>query len=253
MLEIRNVHVYYDDNRSAAIKDINLKLNDGDIYAFIGPSGCGKSTLLKVIAGLIQNYQGEVILNNRKISPKVHTIGYIPQNFGLLPWKTVEDNITLAYRIKNKKKIDDTTRKRIHDVVTKLGISSFLNNYPSELSGGQNQRVAIARAMALHPEILLMDEPFSALDALTRESIQELFLTIWKETKVTTFFITHSIEEAIYLGTKIVVMSPSPGRILKIIDNPVFYVDNKRTSMEFLEISSEIRTIMEREWKNENN
>lgn len=248
MLEIKNVDVFYDQTKSAVLKNIHLQINTGEIYAVIGPSGCGKSTLLKAISGLTPYSKGAILLNKENISAKHHTIGLIPQNYGLLPWKTVFANILLALKVKGRH-IDRTTLNNIEEIMEKLEISTLKERYPNNLSGGQKQRVAIARAFVLQPDILLMDEPFSALDALTRESIQELFLKIWKEQNITTLLITHSIEEAIYLGTKIVIMSPSPGRIITILDNPVHKVDNKRTSIEYLQIATDIRNIMTKEWK----
>lgn len=243
MLKIKNLNVTY--NNTPTLQGINLQINQGEIYAFIGPSGCGKSTMLGAIAGLIKGYDGEILLNNEKISPKEHTIGLIPQHYGLLPWKTVYDNILLGLEIKGIKKPDT---KQIDSILDKLNILSFKKRYPNELSGGQKQRVAIARAFVLNPDILLMDEPFSALDALTREATEELFLDIWKEKKITTLFITHNVEEAIFLGTKIAVMSHAPGKIIKIFDNPAIHLQDKRTSKEFLHTSSEIRKVMKKEW-----
>lgn len=248
MLEIKNVDVFYDKNQSEVLKNINLQINTGEIYAVIGPSGCGKSTLLKAISGLTPYNKGAILLNKEKVSAKSHTIGLIPQNYGLLPWKTVFANILLALKVKGRQ-IDKTTLNNIEEVMEKLEILALKERFPNNLSGGQKQRVAIARAFILQPDILLMDEPFSALDALTRESIQELFLNIWKEQNITTMLITHSIEEAIYLGTKIVIMSPFPGKIISILDNPVQEVENKRTSFEYIQIATDIRNIMTKEWK----
>lgn len=247
MLEIKNVDVYYDKNQSEVLREINLQIETGEIYAIIGPSGCGKSTLLKAISGLTPYSKGEILLNKEKLSAKHHTIGLIPQNYGLLPWKTVFDNILLPLNIKGRQ-IDKAFLNYIDEVMEKLEISTLKERFPNNLSGGQKQRVAIARSFVLQPDILLMDEPFSALDALTRENIQELFLKIWKEQNITTLLITHSVEEAIYLGTKIVIMSPLPGRIIKILDNPVQKIENKRTSVEHLQIATDIRNIMTKEW-----
>ena len=246
MLEIKNLNISYE--QTIALKAIDLKIPTGEIYAIIGPSGCGKSTLLGAVANLISTYDGEILLDNEKISQQRHTIGLIPQNYGLLPWKTVYDNILIALQVKGFKKNNQALIKQIDWLLERLNISAYKNRYPNELSGGQKQRVAIARAFALKPDILLKDEPFSALDALTREESQELFLTIWEQEKATTLLITHDIDEAIMLGTKIVLMSPAPGRILKILDNPTFNLKNKRTTAAFLKISSEIRTFMKEEW-----
>lgn len=250
MLDINNLSVNYKSqgNLVTALGPITMKIASGDIYAVIGPSGCGKSTLLNVLSGIIRDYQGEVKLNGEELSPKKHNIGFIPQNFGLLPWKNVQKNCTLALNIKGID-VDDSIKERIDYIQNKLDIYSLRNRYPNELSGGQKQRVAIARAFIMNPDLLLMDEPFSALDALTREEAQELFIDMWNQYKTTTIFVTHSIEEAIYIGKKIVIMSHCPGTIVKIIDNPLFNTEHLRESEEYLKLSSQLRTIIKKGWK----
>jgi len=156
MLEINNVNVYYDKNHSEVLREINLQIKTGEIYAIIGPSGCGKSTLLKVISGLTPYSNGEILLNKEKLSVKHHTIGLIPQNYGLLPWKTVFDNILLPLNIKGRQ-IDKTILNYIDEILEKLEISTLKERFPNNLSGGQKQRVAIARSFVLQPDILLMD------------------------------------------------------------------------------------------------
>lgn len=160
-----------------------------------------------------------------------------------MPWKTIKENAELGLKIKGEK-----PNEYENYILDKLGLSNMLKRYPKELSGGQKQRVAIARAFILKPDLLLMDEPFSALDAITREEMQELFLKIWKENKVTTIFITHSVDEALYLGRKIVVLSPSPGRVVKVIENDAFGMDNLRASDEYYSRIKEIRKIIEESW-----
>ncbi|MBK1809893.1 ABC transporter ATP-binding protein [Clostridium sp. YIM B02505] len=250
MLNIKNLSASYksQENLVTALGPVSMKITPGDIYAVIGPSGCGKSTLLNVLSGIIKDYQGEVTLNGENLSPKKHNIGFIPQNFGLLPWKNVQKNCTLSLRIKGIA-LDDSINERIDYIQNKLDIYSLRNRYPNELSGGQKQRVAIARAFIMNPDLLLMDEPFSALDALTREEAQELFIDMWNQYKTTTLFVTHSIEEAIYMGKKIVIMSHCPGTIVKIIDNPLFNTDNLRENEEYLKLSSYLRTIIKKGWK----
>lgn len=160
-----------------------------------------------------------------------------------MPWKTIKENAELGLKIKGEK-----PNEYENYILDKLGLSNMLKRYPKELSGGQKQRVAIARAFILKPDLLLMDEPFSALDAITREEMQELFLKIWKENKVTTIFITHSVDEALYLGRKIVVLSPSPGRVVKVIENDAFGMDNLRARDEYYSRIKEIRKIIEESW-----
>ncbi|MTI46261.1 ABC transporter ATP-binding protein [Sporosalibacterium faouarense] len=250
MLEIDELSVSYLPDKKAvhALGPISLKVDSSDIYALIGPSGCGKSTLLHVLSGIIKDYQGQVTLNGKKINPKKHDIGFIPQNFGLLAWKTVYKNCLLSLRIKEKA-ITSSHIERIDYIMDKLNITSLRDRYPRELSGGQKQRAAIARSFIMSPDLLLMDEPFSALDALTREEAQELFVDMWNQYKTTTVFSTHSIEEAIYMGKKIVIMSHCPGTIVEIIDNPLFNTKNLREHNEFHKLSAHLRNVVKKGWK----
>ncbi|MTK12143.1 MAG: ABC transporter ATP-binding protein [Clostridiaceae bacterium] len=250
MLLIDELTVSYKSQKNVtkALGPLSMEIDNGEIYAIIGPSGCGKSTLLNVLSGIITCYQGKVLLKGEKLNPKTHDIGFIPQNFGLLPWKNVEQNCLLSLNIKGEI-IDGNLKEKIQHVMNKLDIDSLKERYPSELSGGQKQRVAIARALIMNPDLLLMDEPFSALDALTREEAQELFIDIWNLYKVTTIFVTHSIEEAIYMGKKIMIMSHCPGTIVEIIDNPLFNTENLREKEEYLKLSVHIRSIIKKGWK----
>jgi len=250
MLEINELTVYYKSKMNIvnALGPISMRIESGDIIAIIGPSGCGKSTFLYVLSGIIKEYGGQATLNGTRIDPEAHAIGFIPQNFGLLPWKNVEKNCSLSLRIK-KKIITNEVKERIGYIMNKLSISDLKDRYPNELSGGQKQRVAIARAFIMNPDLLLMDEPFSALDALTREEAQELFIDIWNQYRPTTVFVTHSIEEAIYIGKKIIIMSHCPGNIVEIIDNPLFNTEDLRQNEEFLKLSAHIRNIIKKGWK----
>lgn len=250
MLEINNLSVSYTSNKSTvrALGPVSMRIESGDIVAIIGPSGCGKSTLLHVLSGIIREYGGQAALNGEKLDPRRHDIGFIPQNFGLLPWKNVEKNCLLSLRIKHKT-IDDRQRERMDYIMKKLDICELKSRYPEELSGGQKQRAAIARAFIMNPDLLLMDEPFSALDALSREEAQELFIDVWNQYMPTTLFVTHSIEEAIYIGKKIVILSHCPGTIVEIIDNPLFNTEELRQREEYLRLSSYIRNIIKKGWK----
>ncbi|MBC8062903.1 MAG: ABC transporter ATP-binding protein [Clostridiaceae bacterium] len=250
MLKITELSVNYKSKKKLikALGPININIAAGEIYALIGPSGCGKSSLLHVLSGVIKDYQGQILMKGEKLNPKLHNIGFIPQNFGLLPWKNVKKNCILALKIKGKT-IDNSVQERIDYIMEKLDIQLLSDRYPSELSGGQKQRVSIARAFIMNPDLLLMDEPFSALDALTREEAQDLFINIWNQYKTTTVFVTHSIEEAIYMGKKIVIMSQGPGSIVQIIDNSLFNTENLRENEEFFKLSSYIRSIIKKGWK----
>lgn len=252
MLEILDLSVSYQSKQNKniveALGPISMSIAEGDIIAVIGPSGCGKSTLLHVLSGILSDYQGEASLNGVKLNPKVHNIGFIPQNFGLLPWRNIEKNCLLPLKIK-RKAMDKEARDRMDYIMSRLNIADLKHRYPKELSGGQKQRAAIARALIMSPDLLLMDEPFSALDALTREEAQELFIDIWNQYKPTTVFVTHSIEEAVYMGKKIIILSHCPGKIVEVIENPLFNTENLRQNEEYLKLSSHIRTIVKKGWK----
>lgn len=244
MIEINNLNVSYknEDGYVRVIENANLMVKKGEICAVIGPSGGGKSTLLKVLAGIIIDYDGEVLIDGKTVNPKIHRIGFIPQNYGLVKWKTVEENIFLSAKVKDgKNNIDMDFYEKL---LKTLKIKDFAQRYPSQLSGGQMQRVSMARALLLKPNLLLMDESFSALDALTREEVQELFLEVWKEHKVTTILVTHDIKEALYLAKEIAVISSSPGRIVEVIHNPIFGVVHSSVELEYNHINSKIRKIL---------
>ena len=186
------------------LDNINLQVPDGGICAFIGPSGCGKSTLMKIVAGILQNYRGQVLFRGERIDPKKHTIGFIPQNYGLLPWRRVKENISLGWRV--KKKGTPIEQSNWRKLLSRLGIESLLERYPGEISGGQQQRVGLARAFLMQPDILLMDEPFSALDPLVRTVLQEQIAMIHQKFGTTIVFVTHDMQEAAKLACRIGVM-----------------------------------------------
>lgn len=250
MICIKNLSVDYEamGERYTAIENINLELGTGETCALIGPSGCGKSTILKVLAGIIKEFKGTVEIHGQPIIPSQQKIGFIPQNYGLLPWKNVYENMCLGIKIKNKKATTD--QKTLDFFIQQLGLSGLEKRYPGELSGGQQQRVALARSFLLKPDLLLMDEPFSALDAITREEIQDIFLNIWKRYSVSTVLVTHYVEEAVYLGQKIVILSAAPGRISKVINNPLFGVADIRSHPDFFQLSQEIRKMIKKDWSN---
>lgn len=251
MIDVKGLTVYYKnkDSEVMAVKNIDLHIKRGEICTVIGPSGGGKSTLLNVMAGIIKDYKGEVLINNEHINPKIHKIGFIPQNYGLINWKTVEKNILLSSKIKyGKSNIDLELYK---EIIKKLNISHCVRKYPNQLSGGEKQRVAIARGLLLKPNLLLMDESFSALDAMTREEVQKLFLDIWKEHRVTTILVTHDIREAIYLGSRIIIMSSTPGRILKIMENPLFSKKYTDFGRKYEELDKNVRKFLKGDKKYE--
>lgn len=195
-----------------ALHDINLNIEHGEFVCVVGTSGCGKTTLLQLLAGFVRPTQGAIEIGGESITGPDPTRGVVFQQPTLYPWLSVRQNVSFGPRMRGLRKASyDGDVQRLLEMV---GIADFADRPPYELSGGMQQRAAIARALVNDPEIVLMDEPFGALDALTRERLQEELLGIWRETRKTIFFITHSVEEAVYLGTRVIVMSPRPGRIV---------------------------------------
>lgn len=199
-----------------ALVKVNLDIREGEFVSVVGPSGCGKTTLLRILAGLESATSGSIECAGSAITAPRSDVGVVFQQATLLPWYTVLENILLPVRLRNDKSPAVITRAR--DLLAFMGLKDFAEKYPFELSGGMQQRVAICRALMREPRILLMDEPFGALDAMTRESMNMELMRVWSEDKKTVVFITHSIPEAVLLGDRVVVMSPRPGRISEVID-----------------------------------
>ena len=211
------------------LRDINFELEGGEFLSIVGQSGCGKSTLLRIIAGLDQPTSGEVKIGNESVNGISDKVGVLFQESRLLPWYSVEKNIAYGITdLKEKKQI----RERVAELIETVGLKGFEKALPEQLSGGMQKRVAIARTLAAHPKVLLLDEPFGALDAFTKMNMQEELLKIWKREKITTLLVTHDIDEAIYLGQKVIVMSPKPGIIKKSL-NIELTSNRSRTSPEF--------------------
>lgn len=220
-----------------ALDHISLKVKDKEFVCILGPSGCGKTTLLRLIAGLATARTGSIVLDGEEMRGPSPKIGFVFQEYSLFPWRTVIDNIAFGLEMKG---IPKEERYRIAEQYLELvNLTSFKTSYPAELSGGMRQRVAVARALALDPVLLLMDEPFGALDAQTRNMLQTELLDIWEKTKKTIIFITHSVDEAVYLSDRIIVLSPRPGRVCKIvpIDLPR---PRDRTSVDFATLRRDI-------------
>lgn len=222
-IEIRNVNRDYQIKRNAsgeeqifsALQNVSLTVNKGEFLTIVGPSGCGKSTLLDLIAGLALPTSGELFIDGKKITKPALDRGIVMQGYALFPWRTVRHNVEFGLEVKGVPKKD---RQEISERFLKLvNLSGFADRYPYELSGGMKQRVAIARALAYDPEVLLMDEPFAAVDAQTRETLQDELLRIWEETRKTIIFVTHSIDEAVALADRVAVMSANPGSVKEIV------------------------------------
>ncbi|WIV12386.1 ABC transporter ATP-binding protein [Proteiniborus sp. MB09-C3] len=235
MIEIKDLHISY--GKEAALSNVNLHIEKNTTCAIIGPSGCGKTTLLYAIAGLIKPNEGEIFINRQKLTNVRKNTGVILQDYGLLPWKTVWNNVLFALLARNISK--ETAENRVVDILKNLGIYEYKDKYPMELSGGQKQRVAIARTLALEPDLLLMDEPSSALDAMTKEHIQNVILNIYKQMPNTLIIVTHSIEEAAFLGQKIVIMGKA--NIIHTMDNPYFGKEKLRENIDFYRFCLEVR------------
>ena len=242
-VQIKDVKKIYEgrNGQTIALNGANLDIYDNEFICVVGPSGCGKSTLLNIIAGLHDATSGEVLVDGVKVEGTGVDRGVVFQQYALFPWLTVKKNVMFGLNL--KKGMTDAEHEEIAlKYIKMVGLEKFVDSYPKELSGGMKQRVAIARAYAVNPSILLMDEPFGALDAQTRTQLQTELLKTWEEEKKTCFFITHDVEEAIILGTKVIVMSARPGRIKRIIDINLPYPRTQDLKMqkEFLDLKAEI-------------
>ncbi|NLL77785.1 MAG: ABC transporter ATP-binding protein [Clostridiales bacterium] len=235
MISVRNLSVNY--GNEIALKNIGLDIPKNKTCAIIGPSGCGKTTLLYTMAGLLAPSDGKILINGEERTSIRKETGVILQNTGLLPWKTAWDNVSLGLEARklNKNEIN----RKVASALEELGIGEHKNKFPAQLSGGQKQRVAIARALVLEPDLLLMDEASSALDAINREHIQNLILKLYKKNPITMVTVTHSIEEAVFLGQEIVVMKRAS--IKHIIDNPYFGDKDIRYRQDYYNMCLEVR------------
>lgn len=229
-----------------AIKQLDLTVKQGEFLAIVGPSGCGKSTFLDMIAGLARPTSGEIFIDNKKIIGPDLDRGIVLQGYALFPWRTVRKNVEFGLEVK---KVPAKERHAISERYIELvGLSKFADRYPYELSGGMKQRVAIARALAYDPEVLLMDEPFAAVDAQTRETLQEELLRVWEKTQKTIVFVTHGIDEAVFLADRVAVMTANPGTLKEIVEiNLPRPRDGIRSSAEFGWIRHKIWKLLQNE------
>jgi NitT/TauT family transport system ATP-binding protein len=244
-VEVRNVSLTFEtaDGKVDALSNVSLQVADGEFVSFIGPSGCGKTTMLRVIADLQQPTAGSLLVNGMSAEQARlgRSYGYVFQAPALFPWRTIEKNLKLPLEIMGFS--DSEQRLRAARYLALVNLTGFERKFPWQLSGGMQQRVSIARALSFDPELLLMDEPFGALDEIVRDHLNEQLLQLWDKTGKTVLFVTHSIPEAVFLSTKIVVMSPRPGRIIDIIDCnfPRDRTLEIRETPEFLKIAQRVR------------
>jgi NitT/TauT family transport system ATP-binding protein len=221
----------------AALHEVSLQIMPGEFVCLVGPSGCGKTTLLRLMDGLLEPDIGEVLIDGVERPTPGPQAGFVFQGFRLLPWRTVLDNVQFPLEIQH---LDKSQRmSRAEEYVRLVGLEGFENSYPHELSGGMQQRVGLARALALEPQILLMDEPFAALDAQTREFMQMELARIWQDLGIAVVFVTHSLDEALYLGDQVVLMGPRPGRVQEVLEVPLprpRWEYDYRATTEFIEL-----------------
>jgi len=244
-IQIRNLEkTFSSGNTVTALQNVNLKIRDGEFAVILGPSGCGKSTMLYLIAGFEKPTNGTIMLDEKIITKPDADRGFVFQDFALYPWRTVLKNITFGLEMKKTPK--EKAEKEAKKYINMVGLEGFENAYPHTLSGGMKQRVGIARALVYHPEVLLMDEPFGALDAQTRKHMQMELEKIWEQTKKTVVFVTHSVIEAVFLADRVFVMTARPGTIKGVVDvdlpRPRNYTDEK-----FLHVREKILKLLETE------
>ncbi len=226
-----------------ALDGVDLSVRDGEFLVIVGPSGCGKSTLLDLLGGLAEPTSGRILVDGKEVTGPGLDRGVVFQQYALLPWRTAQGNVEFGLEAKHVPRRERAARAR--EYLDLVGLAGFHDRYPHELSGGMKQRVAIARSLAFDPDVLLMDEPFAALDAQTRDGLQDELLRIWEKTGKTVVFITHGIEEAVYLGQRVAVMTSRPGRIKQVVDVPILsQSEDVRSDPQFAHYRHEIWTLL---------
>jgi len=242
IIEVESLHLEYEGKRRervAVIEDLSFGVREGESLALIGPSGCGKTSLLYILCGLVQPTSGRAKVRGKEVKGPRRDVALILQNIGLLPWKTVWKNVVLGLKLDG-----DGDREGIRRILAELGLEGLEGRYPSQLSGGQLRRVGLARALARAPAILLMDEPLASLDALTKERLQDQVLQLWRERELAMVLVTHDIEEATFLGERILVLTDRPARIKAEIENPEMGEIEYRRSEGFYEKVRQLRDLL---------
>ncbi len=239
-IDVKNVSKSFvtKDKDFIALKNVNLHVDDGELICLLGPSGCGKTTLLRMIGGLEHADEGEIYDRGELVTGPSKDRGFIFQQYSLFPWLNVLDNVMFGLNL-NKDSSKEENLAAAERYLERVGLADFKYSYPHELSGGMKQRVAIIRSLLNHTPVLLMDEPFSAVDMLNRHSLQEQLIGVWKRFETTILFVTHDVDEAVYLADKIVIMDKNPGRIQEIIEVPLER-PRQRESREFLDFQDEV-------------
>ena len=242
MIEAKGISKVYQDG-TEALREVCFEVPEGESCSIIGPSGCGKTSLLFIFSGILKPTSGKALIEGKEVASPSREVALILQDYGLFPWKTVYENVSLGLELRGygKKERQEIVLPLLDD----LDLKDFANHYPKQLSGGMQQRVGFARALALNPEILVMDEPLSSLDALTRETLQNFLLALWKNKGLTMLLVTHNIEEAVFLGREIIVLSPRPGRVVKIVKNHNVGEVNYRNTEDFFDKCREVRQSIE--------
>lgn len=245
MIRLSGTTVTYGTDAGAhpALDSVDLEVPSGGSCVVIGPTGCGKTSLMYLLAGLLRPTSGSVLVDGRTLDGTRRQTSLILQQHGLFPWKDAQSNVTLGLTLRGIGRGERSARSRA--LMNELGIWDVRGSYPAQLSGGQRQRVAIARSLATEPDLLLMDEPFSALDAMTRESLQNLLLRLWRERGFTFVLVTHSIEEAVFLGQKVLILSSRPGKVLAEVANHEVGDERHRISETYYQRCLEVRRILE--------
>lgn len=250
-ISVQNASRTYSDGAVVAFENLDMQVNENEVVCIVGPSGCGKTTLLRCIDGLIPLTSGHILVDGQEVKQPRPDVTMVFQHFGLFPWKTVYDNI--AYGIRIQHRAESEVKDAVAHYTKLVGLSGFEKSYPYQLSGGMQQRAGLGRALAVNPKVLLMDEPFASLDAQTRELLQDQLLAIMSRERKTIVFITHSIDEAIVLGDRVVVLSPRPAQVREILDVKISSertVDAVKSNPTFADLRSHIWNELRRDLTN---